>query len=234
MWYYAAMKKILSALALLLSLFPLSAAWNIGGEAGYALNFIETATIWPETEYRPGHGASLSFAAEYDFGNGFSLATGLRYAEKSFGYYHGNGGNPVSDYMEMNHFLELPLTARYTYDVGNVGLFIGGGGYIGIWFLSQWFGSSENASETEHGPDIAISSGDIIPLGGSDNLFEAGLIAEAGVSWTVRRDIRLDFTLRYEASLTSLVRNTQRDTVHRYNDTLLFTVGCLVPIGGDV
>ena len=209
-----------------------ASGWHIGGEAGYALNFLSTKTVWPNTYYRPGHGFEASFIAEYDINDSLSLSTGLRYIEKSFIYHHENSGITYAGYMEMDHFLELPLSIRYSYSFGDLSVFIGAGGYIGIWFLAQSFGMNFSASETPDNTLIENSNGDIMELTDSDNLFEAGLLAETGVSWTVADDIRLDFTLRYEGNLTSLVRNYQDNAVHRYNDTLSFSAGCLVPIGG--
>ena len=108
------MKRLFTVLLLIsIVIFSVSASsWRIGGEAGYALNFMDTVTIWPRTEYRPGHGAEAAFIAEYCFDNGLSLSTGLRYIAKSFTYHHENSGQVVNDYMEMDHFLELPLVLR--------------------------------------------------------------------------------------------------------------------------
>lgn len=222
---------ILSSLCILL---PLPAAgWLVGGEAGYALTLMDTVTTWPDTWYKPGHGGSAALIAEYGFDNGLSISTGLRYIGKGFWYYHENAGYVRNDYMEMDHFLEIPLVLRYTYRMGDIGLFIGGGGYAGIWFLAQCFGKNESPSIVGNDTIIYDSHGDIMPFGANDNLFEAGLLAEAGVSWNVAEDIRLDFTFRYEGNMTSLVRNTQKNTAHRYYDTMQFAVGCLVAVGGE-
>ena len=115
----------------------------------------------------------------------------------------------------------------------NIFLMCGGGGYAGIWFLAQCFGKNESPSIVGNDTIIYDSHGDIMPFGANDNLFEAGLLAEAGVSWNVAEDIRLDFTFRYEGNMTSLVRNTQKNTAHRYYDTMQFAVGCLVAVGGE-
>ena len=228
------MRRFPIIIALLLQLTALSASsWYLGAEAGYALNFMDTVTIWPHTEYRPGHGAEAAFIAEYSFDNGISISSGLRYVAKSFSYYHENLGQVKNDYMEMDHFLELPLVLRYSYRIGDIGLFLGCGGYIGAWFLAQSFGKNETPSFAGENCIIYDSHGDIIPFDENDNLFEAGILAETGVSWNVDDAFRLDFTFRYECNLTSLVKNSQRNTAHRYDDTLLFSIGCLVAVGGD-
>ena len=232
--YDIPMKRLFTVLLLIsIVIVPVSASsWCIGGEAGYALNFMDTVTIWPRTEYRPGHGAEAAFIAEYCFDNGLSLSTGLRYIAKSFAYHHENSGQVVNDYMEMDHFLEFPLVLRYSFRLGDVSLFLGGGGYIGVWFLSQCFGTNRSAATDDSGSLIYDSHGDIIPFDSNDSLFAAGLIAETGVSWNALDDIRQDFAIRYERSLTSLVKPVQENTAHRYNDTLLFSVGCMVAVGG--
>ena len=229
------MKRTAALLLTIIALLPLhaSSGWLIGGEAGYALSFMSTVNTWPDTLYKPGHGAEAAFLAEYGFGYGLSLSAGLRYSQKSFFYSHTNGGDLISDYMEMNHFLEVPLSIRYSCSFGDVSLFAGAGGYVGIWFLSNWAGRNISASETmDSSSNMYMSFGELVPLESQDNLFEAGILAEAGVSWHMRKDIRLDFTLRYEGNLTSLVRNVQENTVHRYYDTLMLTVGCMIPVGG--
>ena len=227
------MKKILLIFFLTVMLIPLYSSWSIGGEAGYALSFLDTVTTWPNTEYRPGHGATVSFAAEYDFENGLSLLSGIRYIEKSFVYYHANSGNVISNYMEMDHILEIPLSLRYSFPLGDISLFIGAGGYIGVWFASQWFGRNSSVSENEDGTDMITAIGDLIPFDSSDNLFHAGILAEAGVSWDLLENLRLDAVLRYEGSLTSLVKSYQKNTTHRYFDTVTLSVGCMIPIGGE-
>lgn len=227
------MKKALLFILLFLSLSSLPASgWYIGGEGGYALNFMSTVTTWQNTEYRPGHGAEAAFIAEYSFDNGLALTTGARYIGKSFVYYHKYQNAVPADYLEMNHFLEIPVTLRYAFKFNDISLYLGAGGYIGIWFLSQWFGKAQSAAESVTGGAYTeISSGYIMKHDGGDNLFEAGLLGEIGLSWYLENDLRLDFSLRYDCSLTSLVKGYQENTVNRYNDTLMFTVGCLVPIG---
>ena len=108
-----------------------------------------------------------------------------------------------------------------------------GGAYLGIWFLSQSFGKNISASEDSENSYYYNSFGDIIPFEDKDNLFEAGVLAETGVSWTLENSLRLDFSIRYEGNMTSLVKDYQENTAHRYNDTVVFSVSCLVPVGGE-
>ncbi len=228
------MRKTSLLIILLASLFPaFASSWNLGAEAGYALNFMSTVNTWPETSYNPGHGADAAFLAEYAFSDSLSIHTGLRYIGKSFIYRHSYGEYVTSNYLEMDHFLEIPLAIRYAYRLGDVSFFAGGGGYIGIWFLAQSFGKNTSASETFDGAEDYYSHGDIMPFDDTDNLFEAGILAETGVSVHLASSSRLDFTLRYEGNITSLVRNYQKNTAHRYDDTLSFTIGFLVPVGGE-
>ena len=218
-------------LASLSSLF--SSGFFLGGEVGYALNFMETITAWPETEYKPGHGADAAIRIGYSFDNGLSINSGIRYIGKSFGYTHTNNGKLYSNYMEMNHFLQIPISLRYTYDLGFINLFAGGGGYIGVWFLSQSFGDNISAAESYgKGAIYEENKGEVSSFNSGDNLFEVGLLAEAGISLDITDDIQLDFALRYEGDVTSLVRDYQKNTVHRYNNSLVITAGCIFGIGG--
>lgn len=210
-----------------------ASSWHIGGETGYALNFMSTVTTWPDTEYRPGHGAEVGFIAEYSINDYLALQTGLKYIGKSFIYHHTNNDIVINNYMEMDHFIELPFTLRYTHQFGDVRILIGGGAYLGIWFLSQSFGKNISASEDSENSYYYNSFGDIIPFEDKDNLFEAGVLAETGVSWTLENSLRLDFSIRYEGNMTSLVKDYQENTAHRYNDTVVFSVSCLVPVGGE-
>ena len=67
----------------------------------------------------------------------------------------------------------------------------------------------------------------------ADNLFDAGLLAEAGVGFSVVDDGELYLALRYRYSLTELDRNYQENRIKRYIDTFSVAVGYSFRLGGD-
>ena len=64
----------------------------------------------------------------------------------------------------------------------------------------------------------------------SDNLFDAGLLAEAGIGYTLGSG-ELLISARYQYSFTSLDRKYQKNQVHRYIDTLSITAGYSFSLG---
>ena len=78
--YDIPMKRLFTVLLLIsIVIVPVSASsWRVGGEAGYALNFMDTVTIWPRTEYRPGHGAEAAFIGIVDARKKGVVAEGMR------------------------------------------------------------------------------------------------------------------------------------------------------------
>ena len=64
----------------------------------------------------------------------------------------------------------------------------------------------------------------------SDNLFDTGLLAEAGIGYTLGSG-ELLISARYQYSFTSLDRKSQKNQVHRYIDTLSITAGYSFSLG---
>lgn len=234
------LKHIISILLILFVFSSLYAGtWNVGVDAGYVLGLYDQRGGERETRtFSPGHAFEISVPVEYRVNNLFSITSGIRYIGKAYGIENIPVDTEEPDIKTSNiktrnveHFFEVPLTVRLS--VGNdfIRGYLGGGGYIGVRFLSTEMGFA----------DLTVASNlmyfnnfwNVINLNTvSDNLFDAGIIAEGGFTYSFNSRSELYLSARYQYSLTMLDNNYQYERVFRYIDTFSVTAGVLFEIGG--
>ena len=223
------MKRLLVLGILLSALCSLSASWYIGGEVGYNHSFVSSATRFPSTEMKGFSGLDLSFIAGYELTDCISFESGIRYSMKNMHY----SKEDVDNLTVMHNFLELPLSVSFSFGSDRVRGFVGGGGYIGIRFLQAVAGRTMLGSESLENMTSVPNSSYVftfIDFNSGDNLFDAGLLAEAGIGYTLGSG-ELLISARYQYSFTSLDRKYQKNQVHRYIDTLSITAGYSFSLG---
>ncbi len=220
---------ILVALILPVCLYS-SSGWLIGVEGGYSYSLINTSTGWSGTYIDNGHGFDAAAIAEYRVNDYFSVTGGIRYIMKSSGYYKENSsGAMVDDYIKMHHMLEFPLTLRLSAEIGDFRLYAGAGGYVGVRLFDVHAGYSESLTFNSNGNKIYEGYYEHLSIGESGNLFDAGIIAEAGVMYRLNELGYLYGSFRYQFGLTSLEKD-YRLAAHTYFSNLSFDVGFMFNI----
>ena len=207
-----------------------SSDWLIGVEGGYSYSPVNTATGWSGTHISNGHGFDAAAIAEYRVNDYFSVTGGIRYIMKSSGYYKENSsGAMVDDYIKMHHMLEFPLTLRFSAEIGDFRLYAGAGGYVGVRLFDVHAGYSESLTFNSNGNKIYEGYYEHLSIGESGNLFDAGILAEAGVMYHLNELGYLYGSFRYQFGLTSLEKD-YRLAAHTYFSNLSFDVGFMFNI----
>ena len=215
---------ILVALILPVCLYS-SSGWLIGVEGGYSYSLINTSTGWSGTYIDNGHGFDAAAIAEYRVNDYFSVTGGIRYIMKSSGYYKENSsGDVIDDYVKMHHMLEFPLTLRFSAEIGDFRLYAGAGGYLGVRLFDVHAGYSESLTFDGNGNSIYGSYYEHMGIGGSGNLFDAGIIAELGASYEFDDYGSFYLIGRYQYGLTSLAKSSYM-AAHTYFDSICVDAG---------
>ena len=210
-------------------------SWNLRIEGGYTMGFYDQrGGSRPLREFSLGHAFELAVTAEYRVNGWFSVASGLRYIGKPYDSLINTAEIAGFDFYRarnVSHFFEVPLSARFSLGSGTMRGFLGAGAYIGVRFLSTESGIMHSQGFiTTAGSNMGFwSVVDLNPA--SDNLFDAGFLAEAGFGYTLGNG-ELLIIARYQYSFTSLDRAYQKEQVSRYIDTLSITAGYSFRLGG--
>lgn len=215
--------KRITALMMLLLLAgaALSASsFGIGVEGSYNYTFVNTRTRFEGYSYGSFHGFDVAVPVEYRILPWLSVDSGVRYIMKSESFRNVNTttGTVISDYVMMHHFIEFPLTIRFSCTLGRARLFLGGGGYVGVRVGEVHYGKSLDVNT-----EVLKSYSEVIALTTSDNRFDAGLIAEGGIGYGFDSG-ELYLAVRYQYGLTSLAAR-QRNAVNTYLDNLSAGIG---------
>lgn len=219
------LRRTLLLFTILLSSLSIYASdWYAGIEGGGNLTMINTSSQFAETTHQGNFlGFDVAVPVEYRPLSWLSFDSGVRYIMKSNTYLKSDGLVATDDLVRMNHFLEFPLTVRLSYGIGDVRFFIGGGGYLGVRLFKVDSGMSYNAN------GIPVYNTAVVEMTDSDRRFDAGLIAEGGISYEYPLG-SLYLSARYQYALTSLT--VQKNGIHPYLNSLSVNLGFLFRIGG--
>ena len=179
-------KALLFLLVILLpiSLFA-SSGWNIGIKGGYTMGFYDQrGGERPYRTFSMGHAFELSVPIEYRVNEWFSVVSGLRYIGKPYNMHEDNseeGGIDLYRTRNVNHYFEVPLSLRFSLGNDTIRGFLGAGLYLGVRFLSTESGrlNVHDFITTADTNPFFWGTVDLNPV--SDNLFDTGLLAEAGI-----------------------------------------------------
>ena len=222
------MRNILAAFAvavLLSSALFAESGWYIGIEAGYSYSIVDTATGWDNTYNENGHGFDISIPVEYRVNDNFSVNTGLRWIMKSSEYTKLDPvGSVVDDLTKMHHFIEIPLTVRFYAGNDLIKGFLGAGGYIGVRVMDIDAGTIFSNSYEPDLSNVEEHVYQLIPFTPDDNLFDAGVIGEAGLTFTFTDLGYLYTVFRVQYGLTSLEKK-HLSSVDEYFTNLSADVG---------
>ena len=202
---------------------------SIGLEAGYTLGLYDQKGGSRITEYSPGHAFSIGIPAEYHFTSWLSLASGLFYEGRAYGSERVYEDQLVFSLRNTEHFFDVPASLRFSLDNGFIRGFAGAGIYLGWRFRSTEDG---NAAALDGSNSYINGTVELNPL--TDNMFDAGFLAELGGGVRFGERSEMYIAARYKYSFTSLDRNYQENMVTRYIDAFSVSIGYNILIGkGD-
>lgn len=219
-------RRLSIILVLLLCAIALHAAEvDLGFEGGLNFNIIDTSTRWAYTSWDNSVAGDAALSLKVQFTDRIALSTGARYIVRSAYYTKEYDSSVVDSYMVLHQFLEFPLTLQLYTGNSKCRVFLGFGGYAGVRICETHIGSSQSLM---NGSESFASN---VELNSSDNRFDGGLIAEAGLTCPLSKG-EFYIRVRYQYSLTSLAKDTQSDVTHTYIDTVSITAGYLFALGG--
>lgn len=197
-----------------------ASSFGIGVEGSYNYTFVNTKTRFEGYSYGNFHGFDVAVPVEYRILPWLSVDSGVRYIMKSetFRNVNTSTGEVVSDYVMMHHFIEFPLTLRFSYSIDRVRFFLGGGGYVGVRVGEVHYGKNADVNTNKlssYNPTVSLTA--------SDNRFDAGIIAEGGIGYGFDAG-ELYLAVRYQYGLTSLAAR-QHNAVNTYLDNISAGIG---------
>ena len=206
-----------------------SAQWSVGLHAGYTYNRLDISSGYMyDYKYVPRGGFTVGVPVRYSFFDWLDVGADLSYVQKNYEKRRfTNDGMFYTD--THNHYLQLPLFARFSFGGSKVRGFVSAGGYMGYWLssrvegihaLSGMFPGSEEEQIWEFDERLPFD-----PV--RDNRFEAGLMGGAGVLYRMTPGVELFVEGRYYHGLTDLQKRYQYRRIPRYNGTFALQIGCM-------
>ncbi|MFI3259671.1 MAG: porin family protein [Rikenellaceae bacterium] len=222
------MKKILSLIILCLAI-PITsfAQLSIGTTAGYTHNTLDTDTgYYYSREYISEGGFAVAVPIQYSFNDWFSIGTEVGYTSKNYSWerivtYFSNDDKEYERYK--NGYLQIPITAKFSFGGERVRGFLNVGGYLGAWLNSSVTGflvdpSSHTFVSTQQSYDF---------LAERDNRFDYGALAGVGIEYRATPQISLTIEGRLLYGLSDTQKQYQMDQFHKYNTTMVAQMGLL-------
>lgn len=218
---------------LLSAIFPMhiAAQWKVGATAGYDYNLYSIDTQYAyDLNFSNRSGATVGILGEYGFKDWFGLRAELVYLQK--GYKMDRLYNETSQ-NRRDHYLELPIMARFSFGSQKIRGFLHAGGYVGYWMNSRVKGVERSLT---YNPDKQIDDEEANELyaydkpydfdSRRDNRFDAGLVGGIGVSYRVLPQLEVEIEGRCYYGLTSTTKDYMKYMKQpRYNTTVAILAG---------
>lgn len=226
-------KILLVALTLVSAIFPMSVAaqWKVGVTAGYDCNHYNIDTQYAyDLNFSDRSGVSVGVLGEYGLNDWFGLRAEFVYLQK--GYKMDRLYNGTSQHRR-DHYLELPIMARFSFGSQKIRGFLHAGGYVGYWNDSRVKGIERSLT---YDPDKQIEYEEANELyaynrpyafeSRRDNRFDAGLVGGVGVSYRVMPKLEVEVEGRSYYALTSTTKDYMKHTKQpQYNTTFTIQAG---------
>lgn len=225
---------IITALLLLAAIgLPDQAAaqWKVGLNAGYTYNSYSIDTQYAyDFNYDGLGGLTVGIPVEYGILDWLTVRADLTYLQK--GHTMSRAYNPT--YRDRrDHYLSLPVMARFSFGGEKLRGFLHAGGYMGYWAKSQVQGvECSNGSILddwmEDGEsDVFVAYDHKYEFNSKrDKRFDAGLVGGVGVCYCIRPHIEVEAEGRCYYALTAITKDYMKHTKQpQYNTTFALQVG---------
>lgn len=211
-----------------------SAQFSIGLEFGGVRNNLDTETGYAyDLRYGGRNGATVGIALGYDFNDWFALRAVPTYMQK--GYKMHRTGIYEGIYEKTNNtYIDVPLTACFSFGGKKVKGFVDLGAYVGRWTSSHHCGETplpdspldgDDYESTIMPPDAVYHYDESVPFNAKrDNRFDGGLIAGLGVKYRISDSFGISGEAKMLYGLSDLYKKSAASQP-RYNTTYSFTIG---------
>ena len=208
-----------------------AAQWKVGLNAGYTYNSYSIDTQYAyDFNYDGLGGLTVGIPVEYGILDWLAVRADLTYLQK--GHSMSRAYNPT--YRDRrDHYLALPVMARFSFGGEKVRGFLHAGGYMGYWAKSWVQGMEESKSSilddlmADKDPDVFVAYDHKYEFNSTrDNRFAAGLVGGVGLSYRIRPHIEVEAEGRCYYALTSITKDYMKHTKQpQYNTTFALQVG---------
>jgi hypothetical protein len=215
--------------------------WFVGIEGGPNTNYLTTSNASePFTNYDGMHGWNIGIPVGYRFFDWLAVQTAPTYIQKNYDIVRTGFFTGVYQ-KNYNTYLQLPLTARFSFGGKALRGFVDLGGYAAYWASGRIKGTEANilnevdtAYETVNptsilGENYAYSYDQKYTFNSAkDNRLEFGLIAGAGVSYELHQTYTFYLEGRYFRAMTDQQKNYETNQAPRYNDNFGLVAGVTI------
>ena len=228
-----AKKFILFTIIFISALFPMkmAAQWKVGAFAGYDYNHYSIDTQYAyDLNFKGQSGTTVGILGEYGFKEWLGLRAELVYLQKG---HKMNRLYNETNQKRRDHYLELPIMARFSLGSQKIRGFLHVGGYLGYWLNSRVKGKERSLT---YDPDKQIEYEDANVYysynksylfdSRRDNRFDAGLVGGVGLSYRILPYLEVEAEGRCYYSLTSITKDYMKYSKQpQYNTTITLQVG---------
>jgi opacity protein-like surface antigen len=231
------LRAFLTIVPLLLSLIA-GAQLQISASGGVSVNHLQTdVSALSQTAIHGKTGYLVGVGLLAPVGHLFSISTGAAVLQKNYsldrtGIYQGLYQSFRNDY------LQVPVSARYTFRSGRWEVFGEAGVYIAYWLSGSIRGTTPDiygATDSVHADGTVTETFQVRKYdekyrfdAGRDKRFEFGWVAGMGISFAVSSRYALCFQYSYYRSQTDRYKGS---TNSAYNDTQSFALGGRITLG---
>lgn len=228
---------------LLLCSLPGRSQLFVGVEGGPNMNYLTTSNASePFTTYQGMKGWNIGIPVGYQFFDWLSVYAAPTYIQKNYDIVRTGFFTGVYQ-KNYNTYLQLPLTARFSFGGKELRGFVDLGGYAGYWMSGRQKGTEANilnmvdtAYETVNptsilGENYGYDYNQKYTFDNKkDNRLELGLVGGVGVSYELMDTYTFYVEGRYLRAMTDQQKHYETSQAPRYNDNFGLTIGCTVKV----
>lgn len=235
--------RLLSLLVLAtVCVLPVAAQWRVGFQAGYTHNSLTTESgYFYDRRYVALGGFTAGVPVQYVFNDWLAVQAEVSYVQKNYGMRRSGFFEPLHEDMT-NHYLSVPLFARFSFGGKQLRGFLDAGFYAGGWLSSRREGTTFamfSAPEDDVENPFDVGDNNILYTydekyafdSRRDNRFEGGALVGVGLEYRFTPVWAVVAECRYHHSLSDMQKDYMKDRVPRYLNTFLFQVGVLFTLG---
>ena len=210
--------RLLCLLALVaVCVLPVAAQWRVGFQAGYTHNSLTTESgYFYDRRYVALGGFAAGVPVQYVFNDWLAVQAEVSYVQKNYGMRRSGFFEPLHEDMT-NHYLSVPLFARFSFGGKQLRGFLDAGFYAGGWLSSRREGTTFamfSAPEDDVENPFDVGDNNILYTydekyafdSRRDNRFEGGALVGVGLEYRFTPVWAVVAECRYHHSLSHMTR----------------------------